>query len=239
MLSPMHRDTTPRDSFREPLLRGRGVFRALERTLLCAGALMATFYVAALAAGEYGRRSDLAMMASTSEPVAAASSPAEFSPDTSLWAPQRIRDFLLAKERIADTPLGVLRIPTLQLVVPIYPNTSELHLNRGVGLIDGMAGPDRGGNLGVAGHRDGFFRVLKDLSPGAVIEVQTPERVHRYRVVSIDVVEKEDRRLLADTDDPTITLVTCHPFYYLGDAPRRFIVRGAYLWPSPTASSRT
>lgn len=77
---------------------------------------------------------------------------------------------------------------------------------------------------------------MSGIASGAVIEVQTRERLHRYRVTPIDIVGKGDRRLLADTDDPTITLVTCYPFYYLREAPQRFIVRGAHLWPSPSAS---
>ena len=131
---------------------------------------------------------------------------------------------------MTEEPLAILRIPDLGLEVPVYASASDLHLNRGAGLIEGMGLPDKGGNLGIAGHRDGFFRVLKDVVPGQRIEIETQKRKHSYRVVSTEVVDPTDLRVLADTLDPTVTLVTCFPFYFLGSAPQRFIVRGQYEW---------
>ena len=131
---------------------------------------------------------------------------------------------------VTEEPLAILRIPDLGLEVPVYASASELHLNRGAGLIEGMGLPDKGGNLGIAGHRDGFFRVLKDVVPGQRIEIETQKRKHSYRVVSTEVVDPSELRVLADTLDPTVTLVTCYPFYFLGSAPQRFIVRGQYEW---------
>jgi sortase A len=195
-------------------------------------------YVAIVTAGEIGRRADVASYERAQEAAYEPVPIIRAVPDTSLWSAQRVRDFLSAREQVLDDPLAILRVPALNLTVPIYSTASELHLNRGVGVIEGMAPPDVGGNLGLAGHRDGFFRALKDISAGNDIEVQTHRRVHRYRVASIDVVDAGDRRLLADSDDPTITLVTCHPFYYVGRAPRRFIVRGVYVWPSSPAFSQ-
>ncbi|HEY0685645.1 MAG TPA: class D sortase [Steroidobacter sp.] len=208
---------------------GGFVLHLVQRVLLGGGLAMMLLSVATLAAGELGRRADI-------ESFSAESVEGEWQtqtpPDMSLWSARRVRDFKLAQAENLAMPLAVLRVPTLGLSVPVYPNTTEVHLNRGVGVIEGMAMPDRGGNLGLAGHRDGFFRVLKDIAPGTVIEIQTRRRMHRYRVSSIDIVDKTDGRLLVDTDDPTITLVTCYPFYFVGDAPRRFVVRGVYLWPA-------
>lgn len=195
-------------------------------------------YVATLIAGELGRRADVANFTSGSADGNAWQAQAN-PPDISLWSAQRVRDFKLAQTEILAAPLAVLRVPTLGLLVPVYPTTTEAHLNRGVGVIAGMAMPDGGGNLGLAGHRDGFFRVLKDIRPGTVVEVETHRGMHRYRVSSIDIVDKADGRLLVDTDDPTITLVTCYPFYFVGDAPRRFVVRGVYLWPTSQVSAST
>jgi sortase A len=90
---------------------------------------------------------------------------------------------------VKDAPLAILRIPDLGLEVPVYATASELHLNRGAGLIEGMGLPDKGGNLGIAGHRDGFFRVLKDIAPGQKIEIETKNRLHTYRVVSTEIVD--------------------------------------------------
>ena len=152
------------------------------------------------------------------------------SPDQSLWSPERVRDYEASLMAVTEEPLAILRIPDLGLEVPVYASASDLHLNRGAGLIEGMGLPDKGGNLGIAGHRDGFFRVLKDVVPGQRIEIETQKRKHTYRVVSTEVVDPTDLRVLADTLDPTVTLVTCYPFYFLGSAPQRFIVRGQYEW---------
>ena len=152
-------------------------------------------------------------------------------PDQTLWAAGRVRDYQAAQQS-AVKAVAVLTIPSLKLEVPVFDNDDEISLNRGAGLVAGMGTPDTGGNVGIAGHRDGFFRVLKDIKVGDFIEVRTHLKQHRYRVTSIDIVEKTDSRLLADTDEPGVTLVTCYPFYYLGNAPQRFIVAATYVWPS-------
>jgi LPXTG-site transpeptidase (sortase) family protein len=121
-----------------------------------------------------------------------------------------------------------------KLTETVFEQDDELSLNRGAGLVAGMGTPDQGGNVGIAGHRDGFFRPLKDIKVGDLIEVRTRIKVHRYRVKSIDIVDAADKRLLGDTELPSITLVTCYPFYYIGNAPQRFIVAGEYQWSSDT-----
>jgi len=121
---------------------------------------------------------------------------------------------------------GVLEIPSLGLSTPLYSDSSEINLNRGAGLIAGMAGPGEGGNLGVAAHRDGIFRALENIQVGAVIEVRTASIHYVYRVASIAIVDRTDAALLRRTGEPSITLVTCYPFRFVGPAPRRFVVRG-------------
>ena len=154
-------------------------------------------------------------------------------PDQSQWAAGRVRDYEKAK-LAPGTPVAVLKVPSLKLEVPVFETDDELSLNRGTGLVAGMGTQDQGGNVGIAGHRDGFFRVLKDIKVGDLIEVRTRIKVHRYRVTSIDVVDAADTRLLADTELPSVTLVTCYPFYYIGNAPQRYIVAGSYQWSSDT-----
>lgn len=122
--------------------------------------------------------------------------------------------------------LGSIEIPSLALRTPLYSNTDEINLNRGAGLIARMARPGEGGNLGVAAHRDGIFRPLENIQVGAAIEVRTASFHYVYHVTSIDVVERTDAALLRRTDAPSITLVTCYPFRFVGPAPRRFVVRG-------------
>ena len=148
------------------------------------------------------------------------------APDQSTWSAQRQAGYREALAETFDAPPGVLEIPALKLTIPIFAGTSELVLNRGVGWIEGTAMPGEDGNVGLAGHRDGYFRGLKDLKLGDTIEVQSVGRTMRYRVSSLEIVEPTDVSVLDPTDVPSITLVTCYPFYYIGSAPQRYIVRG-------------
>jgi len=121
---------------------------------------------------------------------------------------------------------GLLEIPSLGLRLPLYADLREINLNRGAGLIPGMAGLGERGNLGVAAHRDGTFRPLENIRVGAAIEVRTADVRYTYHVTSITVVDRTDAALLRPTDESAITLVTCYPFRFVGPAPRRFVVRG-------------
>lgn len=200
-------------------IRRRRLLAAAQYSCLALGALLVSLVAFARLDGEIGRQ----------EAISSFTRP-DYAPDQSLWSENRVRDFEASLALVAGEPQAVLRIADLGLEVPVYASASDLHLNRGSGFIAGMGQPDSGGNVGIAGHRDGFFRVLKDVVPGQRIEIQTRKRLHRYRVVSVEIVESSDLRLLADTIDPTVTLVTCYPFYFIGNAPQRFIVRGAYEW---------
>ena len=191
----------------------------LQYGCLSVGALLVSVVAFARLEGEAGRQSAIESFHASST-----------LPDQSLWSQERIDGFQASLATVSEPPVAILRVPDLGLEVPVYAGASELHLNRGAGLIEGMGLPDKGGNVGIAGHRDGFFRVLKDIQPGQRIEIETRARTHRYRVVSTEVVNPSDLHVLADTLDPTVTLVTCFPFYFLGSAPQRFIVRGAYEW---------
>jgi sortase A len=123
-------------------------------------------------------------------------------------------------------PRAVLRIPSLDLEVPVYAGTSTGVLNRGAGLIEGSAWPGSDdGNIGIAAHRDSFFRPLQDIRPGNQVYIDTVQSTRRYRVTRISVVAPRDVAVLDDTGQPSVTLVTCYPFHYVGAAPQRFIVR--------------
>ena len=145
------------------------------------------------------------------------------SPDQSLWSVSRVRAFRQSVSR--ETPEGVLRVPALKLEVPIYAGTRELNLNRGAGHIEGTAPLGAPGNAGIAAHRDGFFRNLKDVRLGQYLYLDTPTHTSRYRVVAVRIVNPSDGSVLAATAVPSITLVTCYPFYFVGPAPQRFVVR--------------
>lgn len=122
--------------------------------------------------------------------------------------------------------LGSLEIPSLGLRAPLYSEASEINMNRGAVLIPRMAAPGEVGNLGIAAHRDGIFRPLEHIEVGAAIAVRTAGFQYVYHVTSITIVERTDAALLRRTAEPSITLVTCYPFRYVGPAPKRFVVRG-------------
>ena len=146
-------------------------------------------------------------------------------PDTSLWNATRITDYEDSLKVNATPPLGIFTIKKLNINVPIYNGTTEYYLNRGLGRIKGMAKMDEVGNLGISGHRDGFFRVLKDIQIGDDIEIQTTRGIENYAVTSITIIPKSDISILAPTTDKTLTIVTCYPFYFVGHAPKRYIVK--------------
>jgi len=186
----------------------------LEGIAWATGSTLLLAYGAARADAEIGRRVDISAFE------------AGLSPDQTRWSRSRQQAYRGSLAAPAGAVLGVLRVPSVDLEVPVYGDTSELHLNRGVGLIGRMTAPNGVGNLGIAGHRDGFFRVLAHVRAGDMIEVQTRQRRFRYRVAFIAIVTARDSRLLAPTPAPVVTLVTCFPFYFVGPAPHRFIVRG-------------
>ena len=141
-----------------------------------------------------------------------------------MWSAERVSEY---RKAITDAgaPAAVLKIPSLRLVVPVFDGTSELNLNRGAGRIEGTAAIGETGNLGLAAHRDGFFRVLKDVRVGDAIHLEQIDAAYTYRVVNTKIVLPSDVSVLHDTDAMTLTLVTCYPFYFVGSAPKRFIVR--------------
>jgi sortase A len=147
------------------------------------------------------------------------------APDQSLWAQKRIREYEESLSVEAAAPLAVMAIEKLGIEVPVYDGADDFNLNRGVARIAGTAAVDGDGNLGIAGHRDGFFRGLKDIEIGDEIELLTTRGPLAYAVSSIEIVDPTDVWVLAPTDNKTLTLVTCYPFYYVGHAPKRFIVK--------------
>jgi sortase A len=175
-----------------------------------------TFQAGAVTATRY----ELARFAALQSVVVATA-----TPDQSLWSPERIAAWRTALDDPAPAPLAVLRIGRIRLEVPVLPGTDDSTLDRAVGHIDGTALPGADGNLGIAGHRDGFFRGLKDIAAGDLIELETLREKYVYRVQRIWVVDQQDVSVVAPTASRALTLVTCYPFYFIGSAPRRFIVR--------------
>lgn len=150
-----------------------------------------------------------------------------FKVDFAQWSEKRIAEYEESLASHFDPPLALLRISKVQLDVPVLEGTDDLTLNRGVGHILGTARPGEEGNVGIAGHRDSFFRVLKDIGRGDTIELVTPRRTERYTVDQIVLVRPDDVSVLRPRPNPSLTLVTCYPFYFIGNAPQRYIVQAS------------
>ncbi|MEP5566965.1 MAG: class D sortase [Halioglobus sp.] len=206
--------------------------RTVEILSYSAGLVLTGFFAVQLAQGEVERQGainafeDQAMLAAVDATTPANDPSFEDSgqPDMSLWAPGRVVDYQNSLGVELPPVMGVLEVPSVNLEVPVYQTASDLVMDRAAGVIDGMAYPHEGGNIGISGHRDGYFRVLKDVQVGDTIVLQTLEGEKRFKIDATTIVEKTDTTLLKDTRDQTVTLVTCYPFYFVGHAPQRFIV---------------
>jgi sortase A len=121
--------------------------------------------------------------------------------------------------------VGSIEIPRLGLNAPVREGAQEDTLRVAVGHIEGTALPGASGNAGLAAHRNTFFRPLRNVRAEDRVLVKTAAGTRAYRVSSIQVVAPEDVWVLNPTAGPTLTLVTCYPFDFVGDAPRRLIVR--------------
>ena len=204
--------------------------RFMEWSAWILGAALLLFYGGVRVWSENARVAGIAEFHRLNPAESTATEPQSLAPapshpvDQTLWSTQRIAAYarLAARGAVAA---GLLRIPVLDLEVPIYEGTSDENLNRGAGHIEGTAALGESGNAGVAGHRDGFFRKLKDARLGQIIYLDLPGRTLRYRVAELSLVLPTASAVLAPTNAPSLTLVTCYPFYFVGSAPQRFIVR--------------
>jgi len=156
--------------------------------------------------------------------------------DTSLWSDTRIEAYRESLANDLGLPLAILHIPAIKLSVPVLPGTDTISLNRGVGNISGTTAPGGVGNIGIAGHRDGFFRGLKDLQIGDRIRLETLSGEFSYVIQDLMVVEPHEVEVLDPKDTPTLTLVTCYPFYFVGPAPQRFVVVAIGETPAATSN---
>jgi sortase A len=208
--------------------------RYLEVAAWTFGAILVATYAGAQWWYARGREQGIAAFAAArDEALRSPATGAELSAssvDMSTWSRARIEHYRESL-RTAAVPLAVLRIPSVKLAVPVFEGTSEQNLNRGAGRIAGTAQIGERGNVGIAAHRDGFFRVLKDVQIGDLLLVERLGATDTYRIVSTAIVDPSDVSVLEPTTTHSVTLVTCYPFYYVGSAPRRFIVRAQQEGP--------
>jgi sortase A len=124
----------------------------------------------------------------------------------------------------AGTWIARLEAPSVELKATVLEGSSDATLNRAAGHIENTALPGERGNLAIAAHRDTIFRPVRHLRLGDPLIVTTADRVYRYRVTQMRVVEPDDVGVLDAKDHSTLTLVTCYPFTFIGHAPKRFVV---------------
>jgi sortase A len=212
-----------------------------ERCLLVSGVVLLAVWLVALLHGEIFSRFALwhfenAQAAAIQNDVSKSADPNR-NVDFSLWAAKRIQAYKSSLLNASGLPLAVIEIAKLKIRAPVFNGTDDLTLNRGVGRIVGTAMPGDSGNVGIAGHRDGFFRGLKDISVGDKIDLlMTTERA-TYVVDQIEIVSPADVRVLGPRSMSSLTLVTCYPFYFVGDAPQRFIVHASIASRRPLVGS--
>jgi sortase A len=141
---------------------------------------------------------------------------------------QILRQTLPAEPTSAIGPdglVGRITISRLELSVIVMEGTGHRTLRRAAGHIPGTALPGQPGNIGISAHRDTFFRPLRHVLPDDLITLETASGKYRYRVLSTTIVKPDDLSVLAADGTEVLTLVTCYPFYFVGPAPSRFIVR--------------
>lgn len=209
--------------------------KVLEILFWSVGAVLVMAYMLVLGWTELERQSGLQDFAMARQVAALQQEPGPSDASPSAAGLQSVPELppsppmAAAVKAPSDAAVAVLRIPGIRMEVPVSPGTEEHVLQRGAGWIDGTAAPGSDGNVGIAAHRDSHFRGLKDLAVGDLIELDTLERTRSYRVTGLSVVEPTDVHVLAETGEPVLTLVTCFPFYFVGNAPQRFIVRAAAI----------
>jgi sortase A len=197
----------------------RALWIAAETAAWTAGIACFAVWTITIVSRQAGTRAAMAGFA------AARSRPEPAAPDQQLWSPERIRAWADSRPPAEPETLAILRIRRIGLEAPVLEGTDDGTLNRAAGHIEDTAAPGADGNSGIAAHRDGFFRALKDARIGDLLELETRRGALTYRIDSIWIVQPEDVSVLDPTRVPSVTLVTCFPFYFVGSAPQRFIVR--------------
>jgi sortase A len=169
------------------------------------------------------------IVAASSDTISADKKPdASAGPETSLWSDNFINKYQKAIEKGGDSAIAVLKINSVNIEVAVFDGATNHNLDRGIARINstGLTNSDK--RIGLAGHRDGWFRPLKDIKIGAVISLETLHGVRNYRVYNTKIVEPSNVGVLKG-DTNTLVLVTCYPFYFAGKAPKRFIVEATEL----------
>ncbi|MDE1176956.1 MAG: class D sortase [Edaphobacter sp.] len=202
--------------------------RRLERLLWTGGALCLTYCVCVSARGVASRRAADRMVQAASVASGPAMETGATTTETGLTTETAAKP---ASEE--DEVIGRIDIPVLKLSAPITSDDDPESLRRGVGHIRGTAMPGGLGTAGLAGHRDSYFRPLRHIAAQTQILLSDKTGTYRYTVDSTEIVMPDRVDVLAVTERPGLTLVTCYPFDYIGPAPKRFIVHAHLLSAVP------
>lgn len=182
----------------------------LERSLLVFGLTCLGWYALAAADAAYtqleARAAIEQMIDSAKAPIVPAVAPGEPAPT------------------MDDHLIGLLEIPRLGISTAVVEGDDVAALRGAAGHLPDTPKPWEGGNSAIAAHRDGLFRPLKGIRVGDMMRVMTPRGEVHYQVTKTRIVTPSDLSVLAPTEEQTLTLITCYPFYYVGSAPKRFIV---------------
>ena len=128
-------------------------------------------------------------------------------------------------------PVGKIYFPKMDEFFTILDGTTTEALAFGPGLVEGTSYPGEAGNICIAGHRDTFFNNIQNLDIGDIIRIDYVDSQQLFQIENTRVVQPEDTRWLAPSDSTLLTLITCYPFNYIGDAPDRYIVRAKLVGP--------
>lgn len=142
---------------------------------------------------------------------------------------------LVIKKPKVGSVIGSLSIPRLKRVIPIIEGTGAKELKKGVGHYVGSVLPGISDNSVLAGHRDSVFRNLGEIKLGDLLKVKTDYGTFTYEVHKIRIVTANDRTVIVPTADAVLTLSTCYPFRFIGNAPKRYIVQAGLIIGEPIA----
>ena len=202
-------------------LRSAAVMKRIERTMIAVGVVLGLWAVVVIVQNWYYARLPVPGVSAASE------LPGE-DPGRPVGTTGRSGSRL---ER--GSWLARLEAPSVDLTATVLEGSDDRTLRRAAGHIEYTPAPGKGGNIGIAGHRDTTFRALRGLKVGDPLLLTTAQMTYEYRVSRTWVVEPDDVEVLDPTERPALTLVTCYPFSFIGSAPKRYIVRADLVAERP------
>ena len=198
--------------------RTTGLLHFVEWCLVCVGSALATWVVWVMVEAEYTSRMPIPPPLTITQTVPEGKSlpgdpAAKGTSGSVVVVPSR------------GAWVARLEAPTVEMKATVLEGSDDRTLDRGAGHIEDTPLPGQPGNIGIAGHRDTIFRPLKHIQIGDPLNLTTRDRIYHFRISSTSIVGPKDVHVLDPTNEPTLTLVTCYPFEFIGRAPRRFIVQ--------------